>query len=83
MLQSPAAYRQMWSGLVSDPGYGDLCAKIIRKWSVLSVCALSPKKTNTRSRTRGNNVQKLPFGTYCTTVKKEKVKAAVIREAKI
>ena len=27
MLQCPAAYRQMWSGLMSDPGYGDLCAK--------------------------------------------------------
>jgi len=28
MLQRPAAYRQMWSGLMSDPGYGDLSANV-------------------------------------------------------
>jgi len=27
-LQRPAAYRQMWSGLMSNPGYGDLYVKI-------------------------------------------------------
>ncbi|HEY8499820.1 MAG TPA: hypothetical protein VIL89_04310 [Clostridia bacterium] len=45
MLQRPASYEQMWSGLMSGPGYGDLSAKIKRIWSVLSVCALSPKET--------------------------------------
>jgi len=24
MLQRPAAYKLLWSGLMSDPGYGDL-----------------------------------------------------------
>ena len=28
MLQRPATIRQIWSGLMSDPEYGDLCAKI-------------------------------------------------------
>jgi len=44
-LQRPAAYRQLWSGLLSDPEYGDLRAKIKNTRSVLSVCALSPKET--------------------------------------
>jgi len=26
-LQRHAAHRQLWSGLMSGPGYGDLCAK--------------------------------------------------------
>jgi hypothetical protein len=30
MLQRTAAYRQLGSGFMSDPGYGDLCAKILR-----------------------------------------------------
>jgi hypothetical protein len=30
MLQSPAAYRLIGSGLMSDPGYGDLYAKIYK-----------------------------------------------------
>jgi len=30
MLQRPAAYRQMRSGLMSDPGYGDHCVKIYK-----------------------------------------------------
>ena len=28
MLQRPAAYGQVWGGLMSDPGYGDLSAEI-------------------------------------------------------
>ena len=28
MLQRPATIRQIWSGLMSDPEYGDLYAKI-------------------------------------------------------
>jgi len=43
MLQRPAAYRQLWSGLMSDPGYGDLSAEIKRTQSVPSLCALSNK----------------------------------------
>ena len=30
MLQRTAAYRQLGSGFMSGPGYGDLCAKILR-----------------------------------------------------
>jgi len=30
MLQRPAADRLLKSGLMSDPGYGDLCTKIYR-----------------------------------------------------
>ena len=30
-LQRPAAYRQLWSGLLSDPVYGDLCVKSVQE----------------------------------------------------
>jgi hypothetical protein len=36
MLQRPAAYRKMGSGLMSDPGYGDLPVRIKRTQSVLN-----------------------------------------------
>jgi len=45
MLQRPAAYRQLWGGLMSGLGYGDLCAKLYISQSVLLLCALSPKET--------------------------------------
>jgi len=35
MLQRSASNRQMGSGLMNDPRYGDLCAKIKRVQSVL------------------------------------------------
>ena len=31
MLQSPAAYKYLWSGIMSGPGYGDRCAKTVQK----------------------------------------------------
>jgi len=29
MLRSPAAYKQLWSVYMSDPGYGDRCVKTV------------------------------------------------------
>jgi len=61
MLQRPASYRQMWGGLMSDPGYGDLSAKIKKD---LKACCLyvlcRTRKRNTRSKAayppeRGSN----------------------------
>jgi len=62
MLQSPAANQQLWSGLMSDPGYGDLCVinvQVLKRVNRYVLCRL--RKRNTRSRTRGNIVQQLPF----------------------
>jgi hypothetical protein len=44
MLQRPASNRQLESGSLSGPEYGDLSAEIKRTQSVLSLCALSTKK---------------------------------------
>ena len=31
MLQRSAAYKQLWSGIMSGPGYGDLCVKTVQE----------------------------------------------------
>jgi len=39
MLQSPAAYKQRWSGIMSDPGYGDRCVKTVQEQKrAISMC---------------------------------------------
>jgi len=58
MLQHPAAYRQLWSGLMSDPGYGDLFLKNEQDLErVVGTCFVAPGTRNTRTRTRGNNAK--------------------------
>ena len=39
MLQRPAAYKQLWSVLMSGPGYGDRCVKSVQEQKrVIDMC---------------------------------------------
>ena len=65
MLQRPAAYRQMWSGLMSDPGYGDLYVKINHDLKrVVGRCETAEKhiiKNVINETNYYNSIQKTPY----------------------